>query len=87
MKPLIFVIGLALGNLLLLLVPGQTINLNKDSAEKALARHRQRIDVLDKQIISLLNERRPHCSGYRTHPEEGEHTAVVCPGSPGGSLA
>ena len=57
MKPLIFVIGLALGNLLLLLVPSQTINLNKDSAEKALARHRQRIDVLDKQIISLLNER------------------------------
>ena len=57
MKPLIFVIGLALGNLLLLLVPGQTINLNKESAEKALARHRQRIDVLDKQIISLLNER------------------------------
>ena len=57
MKPLIFVIGLALGNLLLLLVPGQTINLNKESAEKALVRHRQRIDVLDKQIISLLNER------------------------------
>ncbi len=57
MKPLIFVIGLALGNLLLLLVPGQTINLNQESAEKALARHRQRIDVLDKQIISLLNER------------------------------
>jgi len=57
MKPLIFVVGLALGNLLLLLVPGQTINLNKESAEKALVRHRQRIDVLDKQIISLLNER------------------------------
>ena len=57
MKPLIFVIGLALGNLLLLLVPGQTINLNKESADKALVRHRQRIDVLDKQIISLLNER------------------------------
>ena len=57
MKPLIFVIGLALGNLLLLLVPGQTINLNKESAEKALVRHPQRIDVLDKQIISLLNER------------------------------
>ena len=57
MKPLIFVIGLALGNLLLLLVPGQTINLNQESAEKALVRHRQRIDVLDKQIISLLNER------------------------------
>jgi chorismate mutase len=57
MKPLIFVLGLALGNLLLLLVPGQTINLNKESAEKALVQHRQRIDVLDKQIISLLNER------------------------------
>jgi chorismate mutase len=57
MKPLIFVLGLALGNLLLLLVPGQTINLTKESAEKTVARHRQRIDVLDKQIISLLNER------------------------------
>ena len=55
MKPLTFVIGLALGNLLL--VPCETINLNKESAERALARHRQRIDVLDKQIISLLNER------------------------------
>ena len=57
MKLRMFVIGLALGNLLLLLVPSQTISLNKESAEKALARHRQRIDVLDKQIISLLNER------------------------------
>jgi len=57
MKPLIFVLGLALGNLLLLLEPGQTINLEKESAEKGLARHRQRIDVLDKEIISLLNER------------------------------
>jgi chorismate mutase len=56
MKPITLFTGLALGNLLLLLVPGQTINLNKES-EKALARHRQRIDVLDKQIISLLNER------------------------------
>ena len=57
MKLRMFVIGLALGNLLLLLVPSQTISLNKESAEKALARHRQRIDLLDKQIISLLNER------------------------------
>ena len=57
MKLRMFVIGLALGNLLLLLVPSQTISLNKESAEKALVRHRQRIDVLDKQIISLLNER------------------------------
>jgi len=57
MKLRVFVIGLALGNLLLLLVPSQTISLNKESAEKALARHRQRIDLLDKQIISLLNER------------------------------
>jgi len=57
MKLRMFVIGLALGNLLLLLVPSQTISLNKESAEKALARQRQRIDLLDKQIISLLNER------------------------------
>ena len=57
MKLRMFVIGLALENLLLLLVPGQTISLNKESAEKSLLRHRQRIDVLDKQIISLLNER------------------------------
>jgi chorismate mutase len=57
MKPLTLFIGLVLGNLLLLLAPGQTINLSKESAEKALARHRQRIDGLDKQIISLLNER------------------------------
>ena len=57
MKLRVFVIGLALGNLLLLLVPSQTISLNKESAEKALARQRQRIDLLDKQIISLLNER------------------------------
>ena len=57
MKLRMFVIGLALGNLLLLLVPGQTISLNKESVEKALARQRQRIDLLDKQIISLLNER------------------------------
>jgi chorismate mutase len=56
MKPITLFTGLALGNPLLLLVPSQTINLNKES-EKALARHRQRIDVLDKQIISLLNER------------------------------
>lgn len=55
MKQLTLVIGLALGNLLL--VPGQTTSLNKESAERVLARHRQRIDVLDKQIISLLNER------------------------------
>ena len=57
MKLRMFVIGLALGNLLLLLVPSPTISLNKESAEKALARQRQRIDLLDKQIISLLNER------------------------------
>jgi len=57
MKLRMFVIGLALGNLLLLLVPSQTISLNKESAEKVLARQRQRIDLLDKQIISLLNER------------------------------
>ena len=57
MKLRMFVIGLALGTLWLLLVPRQTISLNKESGEKALARHRQRIDVLDKQIISLLNER------------------------------
>ena len=57
MKLRVFVIGLALGNLLLLLVPSQTISLNKESAEKVLARQRQRIDLLDKQIISLLNER------------------------------
>ena len=57
MKLRMFVIGLALGNLLLLLVPSQTVSLNKESAEKALARQRQRIDLLDKQIISLLNER------------------------------
>jgi len=55
MKQLTFVMGLALGNLLL--VPGQTTSLNKESAESVLARHRQRIDVLDKQIISLLNKR------------------------------
>jgi len=46
---------LAMGNLLL--APGQTMNFNKEPAEKALARHRQQIDVLDKQIVSLLNER------------------------------
>jgi len=57
MKLRVFVIGLALGNLLILLVPSQTISLNKESAEKVLARQRQRIDLLDKQIISLLNER------------------------------
>ena len=57
MKLGMFVIGLALGTLWLLLVPRQTISLNKESGEKALARHRQRIDVLDKQIVSLLNER------------------------------
>jgi len=57
MKLRVFVIELALGNLLLLLVPSQTISLNKESAEKVLARQRQRIDLLDKQIISLLNER------------------------------
>jgi chorismate mutase len=46
---------LTLGNLLF--VSGQVINLNKESAEKALTRHRQRIDELDQQIVSLLNER------------------------------
>jgi len=55
MKQLKFVMMLTLGNLLL--VPGQVINLNKESAEKALTRHRQRIDELDQQIVSLLNER------------------------------
>jgi chorismate mutase len=55
MKQLKFVMMLTLGNLLL--VPGQVINLNKESAEKALTRHRHRIDDLDQQIVSLLNER------------------------------
>ena len=55
MKQLMFVMVLTLGNLLL--VPGQVINLYKESAEKALTRHRHRIDDLDQQIVSLLNER------------------------------
>ena len=55
MKQRLFVTVLAMSNLLL--APGQTINLSQARVEKALAPHRQRIDVLDKQIVSLLNER------------------------------
>jgi chorismate mutase len=55
MKQLFFATVLTMSNLLL--VPGQTIHLNKASVEKALAPHRQGIDVLDRQIVSLLNER------------------------------
>jgi len=55
MKRPLFVTMLALSNLLL--APGQTINVNKARIEEALARHRQKVDVLDRQIVSLLNER------------------------------
>ena len=55
MKHYLFATVLAMSNLLL--APGQTINLNKADMEKAVASHRERIDVLDRQIVSLLNER------------------------------
>jgi len=55
MKQLLFVTLVALGHSLL--APCQTTDLKTQSAETALAGHRQRIDVLDKQILSLLNER------------------------------
>ena len=55
MKHYLFATVLAMSNLLL--APGQTINLNKADVEKAVASHRERIDVLDRQIVSLLNER------------------------------
>jgi chorismate mutase len=55
MKQRLFVTVLAMSNLLL--TPGHTIGLSQARVEKALAQHRQRIDVLDKQIVSLLNER------------------------------
>jgi chorismate mutase len=54
-KPLFFVTLLALGNHLPVL--SQVRNLAKVPPEKALALHRQRIDVLDKEIVTLLNER------------------------------
>ena len=55
MKQQLLVTVLAMSTLLQ--APGQTSNLHKEQVEKALAQHRQRIDVLDKQIVSLLNER------------------------------
>ena len=55
MKQHLLVTVLAMSNLLQ--TPGQTGNLHQERVEKALAQHRQRIDVLDKQIVSLLNER------------------------------
>lgn len=55
MKVLFFVTLLALGNRLPVLSQARTFD--KTTAEKALARHRQRIDALDRQIVSLLNER------------------------------
>jgi chorismate mutase len=53
MKQLPLVLFLILGHLGL----GQTMNSGKESDEKILLRHRQRIDVLDKRIVGLLNER------------------------------
>src|SRR5438046_967398 len=55
MKQLLFVTLLTLGYLLL--AAGQATDFETASVEKALVQHRQRIDVLDKQIVSLLNER------------------------------
>lgn len=52
MKQQLLVTVLAMSNLLQ--TPGQTSNPHKVGVEKALAQHRQRIDVLDKQIVSLL---------------------------------
>ena len=55
MKQLLLVLFLVSGHLLA--ASGQAMNSHRESDEKALVRHRQRIDALDKQIVGLLNER------------------------------
>lgn len=55
MKRFLWVGLLALGSAVL--ADGEAIALGDEPAEQVLARYRKQIDVLDKQIVSLLNRR------------------------------